>query len=135
MHFIVNNPHSMLTGIAAEERRLHEAGTRRTVQYSYQPDDSHGSEPMSLVSEQQYPKVDRLELPHSSSEDEVRHAHRHADMLESCAGSEDEVRHAYRHTDMLELHTGSEDEEGHTHQHTDMLELHTGSEDEEGHTH
>ena len=105
----------MLTGIAAEERRLHEAGTRRTVQYSYQPDDSHGSEPMSLVSEQQYPKVDRLELPHSSSEDEVRHTHRHTDMLELHAGSGDEVRHAYRHTDMLESCAGSGDEVRHTH--------------------
>ena len=100
VHSIVNNPHLMLTGIAAEERRLHEAGTRRTVPYSYQPDDSHGSEPMSLVNEQQYPKVDRLDLPHSSSEDEVRHAHRHTDMLESCTGSEDEARHIHRHTNI-----------------------------------
>ena len=78
-----------ITGIAAEERKLHEAGSRRTVQHAYHPDDSQGSEAMSLVSERQYPKVDRLDLPHSSSEDEVRHADKLTDMqmLTSCSGT------------------------------------------------
>ncbi|XP_076435991.1 centrosomal protein of 63 kDa-like [Babylonia areolata] len=58
--------------VATEERRLHEAGSRRPAQFVYRPDDSAGSEPMSLASENQFPpKVDRLELPHSSSEDEL----------------------------------------------------------------
>ncbi|KAL8595579.1 hypothetical protein ACOMHN_025616 [Nucella lapillus] len=55
----------------AEDRKLHEAGSRRPAQFVYRPDDSQGSEAMSLASERPYPKVDRLELPHSSSEDEL----------------------------------------------------------------
>ena len=62
----------LLSGVAAEERKMQEWNQRgRGGHYNYQPDESQGSEFMSIVGDQSYPKVDRLELPHSSSEDEV----------------------------------------------------------------
>lgn len=73
--------------LAAEERKLQMSGERRSAHSDdrqtrhdtrpsapYHPDDSQAtvldSEPMSFVSERQYPKVDRLILDNSSSEDD-----------------------------------------------------------------
>ncbi|KAK7091070.1 centrosomal protein of 63 kDa-like [Littorina saxatilis] len=80
--------------IAAEERKLHEAAERRNPHCDHHHDETQGSEAMSLVSEGHFPKIDRLQLPNSSSDDEL------PDMAEDASRAFYSQEHQY--TDQLE---------------------------------